>query len=473
MAHKSELIEKDIEGYLQQHQHKSLITCLTCGSVDDGKSTLIGRLLHDAQLVFDDQLATLQKDSKQLGTTGGDTDFALLVDGLQSEREQGITIDVAYRYFSTDKAKFILADTPGHEQYTRNMVTGASNCQLAIILIDARKGVLTQTRRHSHICALLGIKHLIVAVNKMDMVDYGQPTFDEICREYRDFAASLALDAIHFVPISAFKGENVVHQSAQMPWYQGLPLMALLESQHFESALQHKPFRFQVQYVNRPSSDFRGYAGTVASGCINVGDEVLALPSKRPTKIAEILTFDGAMDEAVALEAVTLTLTDEIDLSRGDMLVKVSELPQSGRYVLADVVWMHESPLQLGTEYLIKHGTKRIAGRVFAIDHVLDINTNEQHQAEQLQLNDVATVRFELNEALHFDGYDDNPQTGAFIAIDRISNATVAAAMLKGCCAPPQQRASQFSEFELELNALIRKHFPHWQAKDISQWRDE
>lgn len=470
MAHQSQLIEQDILAYLKQQEEKILVKCLTCGSVDDGKSTLIGRLLHDSKMIFEDQLLQIAKDSKKVGTTGEEVDLALLVDGLQSEREQGITIDVAYRYFSTDKRKFILADTPGHEQYTRNMATGASNCDMAIILIDARNGVQLQTRRHSFICTLLGIKHLLVAVNKMDLVDHDQSVFDGICRQYQDFAQSLGVTDVTFVPISALKGDNVVSPSATMPWYQGPPLMTILESCEVDRQAEQKPFRFQVQYVNRPDSQFRGYAGTISSGSIAVGDPVLALPSGVTTKVAAIVDFDGEMKSAFAPQAVTLTLIDDIDLSRGEMLVKPDAQPFSAQALSADVVWMHGSALQIGREYFIKHGCKSTSAHVSKIDYKVDVNTMSHHQTDELQLNEIGRCCFEMSEALHFDPYDDNPASGAFIIIDRLSNVTVGAGMIVGKVNSQGIKAmpEQFSEFELELNALIRKHFPHWEAKDLS-----
>lgn len=472
MAHQSQLIERDIIEYLKQQEKKSLVKCLTCGSVDDGKSTLIGRLLHDSKMIFEDQLAAIEKDSKKVGTTGDKVDLALLVDGLQSEREQGITIDVAYRYFSTDKRKFIIADTPGHEQYTRNMATGASNCDVAIILIDARKGILTQTRRHSFICSLLGIKQVMVAVNKMDLVDYKQQVFEQIKADYGRFAEALDIDDIQYVPISALNGDNVVEHTQMMDWYQGEPLMSLLEACSNNDSSEQLPFRFQVQYVNRPDASFRGYAGTIASGKIAKGDEIIALPSGKTSKVASIVDFDGEMDGAFAPQAVTITLTDEIDLSRGEMMVKAGSLPTSAKNISADVVWMNEQPLEMNREYFIKHGSKSTTGVLQAIEYKVDVNTLEQHKGERLALNEIARCDFQFTEALHFDPYIDNSATGAFIIIDRITNVTVGAAMIVGESAKNSQDNHSFSAFELELNALIRKHFPHWDAKDLSQLLD-
>ncbi len=467
MSPNADLLETDIEAYLKQHENKEMLRFFTCGSVDDGKSTLIGRLLHDSKMIFEDQLAAIESDSKKSGTTGEEVDLALLVDGLQSEREQGITIDVAYRYFATDKRKFIIADTPGHEQYTRNMATGASTCDLAIILIDARHGVQVQTRRHSFICSLLGIKHVLVAVNKMDLVDYSQERYQEIKKEYRDFADGLMFSDVRFVPISALKGDNVVEESAQMPWYPGATLMKLLNTITVEGGDEFTEFRFQVQYVNRPNLNFRGFAGTVASGHIRVGDEVVALPSGKESTVKSIVTFDGDLERADKGQAVTLTLTDEIDISRGEMLVKKGALPSSSKEFKATVVWMHEDELETGREYYIKHGTKTTTGHVASIDYRYNVNTMEKSETSQLALNEIGSVNFEVAETLHFDPYHTNKSTGAFIIIDRLTNITVGAGMIDSAIRKDQQH--EFSAFELEYNALIRKHFPHWGARDISK----
>ena len=470
MSHQSELIEQDIQAYLKQHENKELVRFLTCGSVDDGKSTLIGRLLHDSKMIFEDQLAALEKDSKKSGTTGQAIDLALLVDGLQSEREQGITIDVAYRYFSTDKRKFIVADTPGHEQYTRNMATGASTCDMAVILIDARYGVQVQTRRHSFICSLLGIKHIIVAVNKMDLVDFDQARFDEIKQEYQEFAKNLSIPDIHFAPISALTGDNVVNESQQMPWYQGGTLMTLLETIKVAEDENFDDFRFQVQYVNRPHLDFRGYAGTIGSGSIAVGDTVMALPSGQTSTVKSIVTFDGELSASTVPNAVTLTLNDEIDISRGEMLIKPDNKPFSSKTLNATMVWMHEQALQPGREYYIKHGSKMTTGVLSNIRFKIDVNTLEQQPTEQLALNEIGSCDLQCSEALHFDAYKDNKSTGAFIVIDRISNVTVAAGMINQTieAAEHKTQGSDFSAFELEFNQLVRKHFPHWGARDLS-----
>ncbi|MFT7008221.1 MAG: sulfate adenylyltransferase subunit 1 [Colwellia sp.] len=466
MSQQLDLIEDDIQAYLKQHENKELVRFLTCGSVDDGKSTLIGRLLHDSKMIFEDQLAAIEKDSKKSGTTGEAIDLALLVDGLQSEREQGITIDVAYRYFATDKRKFIIADTPGHEQYTRNMATGASTCDIAIILIDARYGVQVQTRRHSFICSLLGIKHIVVAVNKMDLVDYSQERYQEIKKDYREFAQSLEFSDIRFVPLSALNGDNVVEESENMPWYPGATLMKLLNTMDVKVQEEFTQFRFQVQYVNRPNLDFRGFAGTISSGHILVGDTIVALPSGKESVVKEIVTFDGNLERADKGMAVTLTLVDEIDISRGESIVKKGSLPISAKEFSATVVWMHENELETGREYFIKHGSKMTTGHAQNIVSKYDVNTMEKQPSSQLAVNDIGTVDFVVGETLHFDAYNDNQGTGAFIIIDRISNVTVGAGMITHAL---EQNAHEYSAFELEFNNLVRKHFPHWGARDITK----
>jgi len=467
MSHQSDLIETDIQAYLKQHEEKELVRFLTCGSVDDGKSTLIGRLLHDSKMIFEDQLAAIENDSKKSGTTGEEVDLALLVDGLQSEREQGITIDVAYRYFSTEKRKFIIADTPGHEQYTRNMATGASTCDLAIILIDARRGVQVQTRRHSFICSLLGIKHVLIAVNKMDLVDYNQDTYQQIKRDYREFAKDLAFEDVRFVPISALKGDNVVEESEEMSWYPGATLMKLLNTIKVQQVDSFNEFRFPIQYVNRPNLDFRGFTGTVAAGDVRAGDTVVALPSLKESKVKSIVTFDGELERADKNMSVTLTLEDEIDISRGEMLVKKGNLPHSSKEFNATVVWMHDDSLQAGREYYIKHGTKLTTGYVEKVNFKTDVNTLEMSQTNQLQLNEIGNAQFSVAEKLHFDAYEQNRETGSFVIIDRISNITVGAGMITEPV--EEQSQQQYSDFEVEFNALVRKHFPHWGARDIKK----
>lgn len=468
MSTSSNLLATDIEGYLKVHENKDMLRFLTCGSVDDGKSTLIGRLLYDSKMIFEDQLAAIEKDSKRFNTTDEAFDLALLVDGLQSEREQGITIDVAYRYFATEQRKFIIADTPGHEQYTRNMATGASTCDLAIILIDARHGVQVQTRRHSYICSQLGIKHIIVAVNKMDIVGYEQTVYQKIKQDYRDFAEQLKFTDIRFVPISALKGDNVVNASDNMSWYPGSPLLKLLNTVTIDRRVADA-FRFQVQYVNRPNLDFRGFSGTVASGDIRVGDMVQVLPSGKQSQVKAIVTFDGNLPQATAGMAVTLTLTDEIDIGRGDMLVRPHESCTVGDSFDADVVWMTQEPLCADREYLIKVGSKLTSGYVQAINFKVDVNTLQQRDARELSLNEIGECRWELNEKIAFDQYDTNRNTGAFIIIDRLTNATVGAGMIRRLPLAGNTQRQGYSEFELELNALIRKQYPHWNVRDISQ----
>ncbi|GAB7270887.1 sulfate adenylyltransferase subunit CysN [Dickeya ananatis] len=441
---------------------------MTCGSVDDGKSTLIGRLLHDTRQIYEDQLSTLHNDSKRLGTQGEKLDLALLVDGLQAEREQGITIDVAYRYFSTEKRKFIIADTPGHEQYTRNMATGASTCELAILLIDARKGVLDQTRRHSFIATLLGIRHLVVAVNKMDLVDYQQAVFEQFKRDYLDFAGQLPADLdITFVPISALDGDNVATPSSSMSWYRGPTLLDVLETVNVSARSLSQPMRFPVQYVNRPNLDFRGYAGTVASGTVQVGQRVKVLPSGVESSISRIVTFDGDLQQAQAGEAVTLVLASEVDISRGDLLVSSEETLQAVRSANVDVVWMAEQPLVPGQSYDIKIAGKKTRARVEKIHYQVDINTLTQRVTESLPLNGIGLVELTFDEPLVLDKYQHNPVTGGMIFIDRLSNVTVGAGLVREPVAQTVAQTGDYSAFELELNALIRRHFPHWGARDL------
>ncbi len=430
MSHQSELISEDINEYLKQHEQKELLRLLTCGSVDDGKSTLIGRLLHDSQMIYEDQLEAIKKDSVKSGTNEGEIDLALLVDGLQAEREQGITIDVAYRYFSTSKRKFIIADTPGHEQYTRNMATGASTANLAIILIDARHGVLTQTRRHSFIASLLGIKHVIVAINKMDLVDYSEERFNEIKQDYLKFSEQLELNDIQFVPLSALKGTNVVSISEHTPWFKGKPLMEILETVETAKDKNLEDFRLPVQYVNRPNLNFRGFCGTIASGIIKPGDAVIALPSHKTSRVKSIVTFEGELDEAFADQAVTLTLEDEIDVSRGDMLVKPDNVPDTSSAFQANIVWMTETPLKPGKLLDIKLGSTLASGSIQKIEHVVDVNTLEKHSADQLELNSIALCNLHLNQTVAFDPYAENWATGAFILIDRLTNVTIGAGMI-------------------------------------------
>ncbi|WP_194208216.1 sulfate adenylyltransferase subunit CysN [Superficieibacter sp. 1612_C1] len=460
--------EGGVEAWMHAQQYKSLLRFLTCGSVDDGKSTLIGRLLHDTRQIYEDQLSSLHNDSKRHGTQGEKLDLALLVDGLQAEREQGITIDVAYRYFSTEKRKFIIADTPGHEQYTRNMATGASTCDLAILLIDARKGVLDQTRRHSFISTLLGIKHLVVAINKMDLVDFSEETFNRIREDYLTFAAQLPgnLD-IRFVPLSALEGDNVASASGKMPWYSGPTLLEVLETVEIQRVVDQQPMRFPVQYVNRPNLDFRGYSGTVASGIVKVGQRIKVLPSGVESAVARIVTFDGDLEEAAAGEAITLVLKDEIDISRGDLLLDAQESLPAVQRASVNVVWMTEQPLTAGQSLDIKIAGKKTRARVDAIRHQFDINNLTQHAAENLPLNGIGLVDLTFDEPLVLDKYQDNPVTGGMIFIDRLTNVTVGAGLVQEAYAQETAVPSEYSAFELEMNALVRKHFPHWGARDL------
>ncbi|MDE2135356.1 MAG: sulfate adenylyltransferase subunit CysN [Alphaproteobacteria bacterium] len=438
-----------LEAYLAAQEKKSLLRFLTCGSVDDGKSTLIGRLLYDSKLLFEDTLSALEKDSKQHGTTGGDIDFALLVDGLEAEREQGITIDVAYRFFATEKRKFIVADTPGHEQYTRNMATGASNSELAILLVDARKGMLTQTRRHAYIASLLGIRHVVLAVNKIDLVGFSQEVFDRISAEFSNFAAHLGFLSRFAIPISARFGDNVTSKSAKMPWYGGPPLLTFLESVDVESALADKPFRMPVQWVNRPNLDFRGFSGTIVGGRIKPGDTIAVAKSGRTSTVKRIVTMDGELSEASVGEAVTLTLTDEIDISRGDVLCAANARAEVSDQFAAHLLWMSEEELLPGRQYLLKLATSTVSAQVTALKHKVDVNSLEQLAAKTLRLNEIGYANFSLAQPLAFDPYAENRDMGGFILIDRFSNATVGAGMI---------------DFGLRRATNV-----HWQALDIDK----
>ena len=431
MSHDSILIETDIEAYLAEHERKELVRFLTCGSVDDGKSTLIGRLLHDTHVVDEDSLESVRKDSKTQGTQGGEVDLALLVDGLKSEREQGITIDVAYRYFSTQRRKFIIADTPGHEQYTRNMATGASTADVAVILIDARHGVMVQTRRHSFITSLLGIRHAVIAINKMDLVGWDEAVFARIRDDYLQFASRLPEREMTFIPMSALRGENVVERGRSMPWYSGPTLIEHLEAVPVAGDRNLRDLRLPVQWVNRPNLDFRGFCGSLASGVIRPGDEVVALPSRRRSRVARIVTFDGDLERAQAPQAVTVTLEDEIDVSRGDMLAHPDSLPEVGTRLEATLVWMHPDPMVPGREYLIKHTSRKTPGAFAAIRHRIDVNTLEPQPATTLALNEIGRIQLVTNEPLCFDPYRRNRSTGAFIVIDRLTNITVGAGMIE------------------------------------------
>jgi bifunctional enzyme CysN/CysC len=446
-AHQSTLIADDIEAYLHAHQHKSLLRFITCGSVDDGKSTLIGRLLYDSKMIFEDQLTALEADSKKVGTQGGNIDFALLVDGLAAEREQGITIDVAYRFFSTETRKFIVADTPGHEQYTRNMVTGASTADAAVILIDARKGVLTQTRRHSYLVSLIGIRHVVLAVNKMDLVDWSQDVFDTIVAEYRDFATQIGITDFTAIPMSALDGQNITEPSAAAPWYDGPALMPWLESVEVEDVLQAGPFRMPVQWVNRPNLDFRGFSGLIASGTVRPGDRVKVLPSARESQVARIVTKAGDLGRAVAGQSVTITLADEVDVSRGDVLATADDPAQVSDQFEATLVWMDDEHMLPGRPYLLKIGTRTVQASITEFKYRVNVNTLEHTAAKRLELNEIGICNLSLDQTIPFEPYAENRDLGGFILIDRLTNRTVGAGMLHF--------------------ALRRAENIHWQATDV------
>ena len=444
------LIAEDIDAYLDRHQYKSMLRFITCGSVDDGKSTLIGRLLYDSKMIFEDQLAALEADSKRVGTQGQEIDFALLVDGLAAEREQGITIDVAYRFFTTEKRKFIVADTPGHEQYTRNMVTGASTADLAVILIDARKGVLTQTRRHSYLAKLVGIRHIVLAVNKMDLVGYDQAVFDDIVKDYAAFARSIGIERFVPIPISGFKGDNITALSANTPWFKGPALIEHLETVEVDnSADQARPFRMPVQWVNRPNLDFRGFSGLIASGAVKPGDAVRVLPSGKTSTISRIVTLDGDLDQAVAGQSVTLCLADEIDCSRGDVIAAAGNPPQAADQFEASLVWMADEALKPGRAYWLKIGTQMVSATVQAPKYEVNVTTLEHLAAKTLELNAIGVAEIATDRPIVFEPYTDSRALGGFILIDKLSNATVAAGML------------HFS--------LRRAQNVHWQAVDIGR----
>jgi bifunctional enzyme CysN/CysC len=450
MAHVSNLISADIEAYLTQHQHKSLLRFITCGSVDDGKSTLIGRLLYDSKMIFEDQLAALEADSKKVGTQGGNLDLALLVDGLAAEREQGITIDVAYRFFSTDKRKFIVADTPGHEQYTRNMVTGASTADLAVILIDARKGVLTQTRRHSYLVQLMGIRHAVLAVNKMDLVDWSRAMFDAIVADYRRFAEQIGLQSVVAIPLSGLTGDNVTTKSAQTPWYTGPALMEHLENVEIDEARRLAgPFRMPVQWVNRPNADFRGFAGQIVSGRVKPGDEIRVAPSGKLSRIARIVTKDSDLHEAIAGQSVTLTFDDEIDCSRGDVIASAADAPEASDQFETTLIWMSEEPALPGRPYWLKIGGRTVSATITEIKHKINVNTLEELAAKVLELNEIAVCNISLDQQVAFDPYAVNADMGGFILIDRTSNATAGAGLIHF--------------------ALRRAQNVHWQSLDVTR----
>jgi len=450
MTHGSDLLRADIDAYLKQHQNKSLLRFITCGSVDDGKSTLIGRLLYDSKMLFEDQLTALEADSKRVGTQGDALDFALLVDGLAAEREQGITIDVAYRFFSTDKRKFIVADTPGHEQYTRNMVTGASTADLAVILIDARKGVLTQTRRHSYLVSLMGIRNIVLAVNKMDLIGWSRGRFDAIVADYRDFSAKIGLSEILAIPMSALGGDNITAKSNSAPWYDGPALLPHLEAIEIDEQRRTAgPFRLPVQWVNRPNADFRGFAGRISAGRAAPGDQVRITPSGKISAIARIVTKDGDLDEAIAGQSVTLTLTDEIDCSRGDVIAAADDPPETSDQFETALIWMAEEPALRGRPYWLKLGATTVSATITEVKYKVNVNTLEHLAGKVLDLNEIAVCNISLDRPIAFDPYAVNPDMGGFILIDRASNATVAAGLIHF--------------------ALRRAQNVHWQSLDVTR----
>lgn len=469
----------DIISYLKAHENKDMLRFLTCGSVDDGKSTLIGRMLYDSKMIFDDQLSAAESESKKYGTTGEKLDMALFLDGLQSEREQGITIDVAYRFFATKKRKFIIADTPGHEQYTRNMVTGASTADVAIILIDVRKGIVTQTRRHSFIVNLLGIKHVIVAVNKMDLVDFSEERYKKIKSEYGELADELKIKNTYFIPLSALNGDNVVDKSLLMPWYKDKPLLSILDTMDITKEQKAENFRFPVQYVNRPNSDFRGFCGTIVSGSVKVGDSITILPSGKTTKVKSIINAGDITErnanvtstEAFAMMAVTLTTEDEIDISRGDMIVHTNALPRVSNSLKVMLVWMDEEPMKPAKSYYIKKATTVIPGSFEHINYKVNMNTYERIVVNSLELNDVASCKMILNRPIASDNYEQNRLSGSFIVIDRITNNTVGAGMIVGVSRRDEDKVDfaqrDYTQEEREINLYIRKNFPEWGCKAI------
>ena len=450
MVHVSDLISEDIESYLAAHEQKELLRFITCGSVDDGKSTLIGRMLYESHMLFDDHLAALEADSKKVGTQEGEIDFALLVDGLAAEREQGITIDVAYRFFSTDKRKYIVADTPGHEEYTRNMATGASTADVAIILVDASQGVLTQTRRHSFIVSMVGVKRIILAVNKLDLVDYSEEVFNQIKSDYTNFAnEALTLEEITAIPISALKGDNIVESSENTPWYDGQSVMEYLETVEVAASSQSRPFRMPVQWVNRPNREFRGFAGLIGSGCISAGDKIRVLPSGTESTVARIVTYDGDLELAGAGRSVTLTLTDEIDISRGDIITSADSPCSSADQFQARILWMNDSAMMPGRQYLFKSNSQTSPMTLGRLKHRIDVNTLEELPAKVLDMNEIGVCNISLSSRIAFDAYDDDPVMGGFVIVDRMTNNTVGMGLI---------------DF-----ALRRADNIHWQSMDVTK----
>ena len=461
MSHQSELIENDIDSYLKEQEHKSLLRFITCGSVDDGKSTLIGRLLFESKLLFEDQLAAVQSDSAKWGTQGEEMDFALLVDGLAAEREQGITIDVAYRYFSTDRRKFIVADTPGHEQYTRNMVTGASTADAAVVMMDARQGVLTQTKRHSYLAKLIGIRHIAVVINKMDLVDYSEAVFHRIAEDYQDFARQIGLEEVTFIPMSALKGDNILTLSERMSWYQGPTLMGYLETVEVNDELMlDAPLRMAVQWVNRPNLDFRGFSGQISSGQVRPGDRIRALPSGRESRVASIYTHDGDLPEAQAGQSVTLTLADEIDISRGDLIAQAGDPASVADQFEVSIVWMHDDPMLTGRTYLMKVGTKTVSATITDIKYQLNVNTLEHIAAKKLEANAIGVCTISLDQVIAFDPYDQNRDTGGFILIDRLSNDTMGAGMIHFSLRRSQNITVQHVDVDKQARQILKNQKP-------------
>jgi len=474
-----EKITLDIESYLKEHENKDMLRFLTCGSVDDGKSTLIGRLLYDSKMIFDDQLSAAEAESEKYGTTGEKIDMALLVDGLQSEREQGITIDVAYRFFATESRKYIIADTPGHEQYTRNMVTGASTADVAIILIDARKSILTQTRRHSFIVNLLGIEHVIVAINKMDLVDFSEEIFNKIRKEYQSLADELGIKNTYYIPLSALDGDNVVNVSESTPWYTGKALLNMLDTLDISKEAKKENFRFPVQYVNRPNLDFRGFCGTIVSGHVEVGDEITILPSGKTTKVKSIINAgdisennrDMITKSAYSPMAITITTQDEVDISRGDMLVHSKSIPRVSNALKVMLVWMDESPMKCHKTYDIKRATSVVAGSFEHINYKIDVNTYERTEVDSLSLNDIASCKMLLTRPIAGDPYKTNKQMGGFIVVDRINNKTVGAGMIVDIAKRESDKKLEneknYTNSEIALNQFIRENFPEWACKSV------
>jgi bifunctional enzyme CysN/CysC len=461
MAYSNDLIADDILQYLKNHEQKSLLRFITCGSVDDGKSTLIGRLLYDSKLLFEDQLESLEAESKKFGTQGKEIDFALLVDGLAAEREQGITIDVAYRYFTTEKRKFIVADTPGHEQYTRNMVTGASTADVAILMVDARKGILTQTRRHSYLVSLVGIRKVVVAINKMDLVQYSEDKFLAIKEEYIEFAKKIGIEDITFMPMSALAGDNIIERSPKMPWFLGSTLMGYLETVEIDDErMQKSAFRMPVQWVNRPNLDFRGFCGQIASGTVSPGDTIRTLPSGKQSKISKIVTYNGDLATAVAGQSVTLVMEDEIDISRGDLLCAANEPAEIAQQFETTIIWMHEQALMSGRTYTIQIGTKSLNATITDVKYQVNINTLEKTAAKQLYQNDIGHCNINLDQKIAFDAYTDNRDTGSFILIDKITNNTVGAGLINFALRRSSNINKQAVDIDKKARATLKNHKP-------------